>query len=114
MDEADGPVLPRYGEASLAEVVPSVLAAFGLSGFDNTLALEPASAVVLLVVDGLGWEQLDGDAAPIMARAARGSAPITAGFPATTAASLGSLGTGLPPGEHGLVGYTIDAGPTAP
>jgi hypothetical protein len=109
MDEANGPALPRYGEASLAEVVPSVLAAFGLPGFDNRLGLEPASPVALLVVDGLGWEQLDGEAAPVMARAARGSAPVTAGFPATTAASLGSLGTGLPPGEHGLVGYTIDA-----
>src|SRR3989442_14401232 len=33
--------------------------------------------------------------------------PLTAGFPATTAASLSSLTTGLPPGEHGLVGYTM-------
>jgi hypothetical protein len=28
-------------------------------------------------------------------------------FPSTTSASLASLGTGLPPGEHGLVGYTF-------
>lgn len=33
--------------------------------------------------------------------------PMTAGFPATTAASISSLATGLPPGEHGLVGYTM-------
>ena len=32
---------------------------------------------------------------------------MTAGFPSTTAASLGSLGTGLPPGEHGIVGYLL-------
>jgi Type I phosphodiesterase / nucleotide pyrophosphatase len=107
---ATGPAVPRYGRASLAEVVPSVLAAFGLAGFENRLGLEPASTVALLVVDGLGWEQLvaNADVAPVMAEAARRSSPLTAGFPATTAASLGSLGTGLPPGEHGLVGYTVD------
>jgi hypothetical protein len=33
--------------------------------------------------------------------------PLTAGFPATTAASLTSLATGMPPGDHGLVGYTM-------
>ena len=33
--------------------------------------------------------------------------PLTAGFPATTVASISSLATGLPPGQHGLVGYTI-------
>ncbi|MDQ1699467.1 MAG: hypothetical protein QOG34_1330, partial [Frankiaceae bacterium] len=32
--------------------------------------------------------------------------PIPAGFPATTVASLSSLGTGLSSGEHGLTGYT--------
>ncbi len=32
--------------------------------------------------------------------------PITAGYPATTATSLASVGTGLPPGAHGLPGYT--------
>ena len=32
--------------------------------------------------------------------------PITSGVPSTTATTLASLGTGLPPGSHGLVGYT--------
>lgn len=105
------PSIPRYGEASLAEVVPSVLAAFGLSRFENRLELEPVSSVALLVVDGLGWEQLlaNPDAAPFMADAAGGGRALTAGFPATTSASLGSLGTGLTPGQHGMVGYTVSA-----
>src|SRR5436190_16359135 len=42
-----------------------------------------------------------------MAAAAARSLPITAVFPSTTAASLGSLGTGLAPGEHGMIGYTF-------
>ena len=41
----------------------------------------------------------------------RSSAPmagqrLTAAFPTTTVTSLACLGTGLPPGEHGLPGYT--------
>jgi predicted AlkP superfamily pyrophosphatase or phosphodiesterase len=36
-----------------------------------------------------------------------GSGPITAGFPATTAASVATIATGMPVGEHGIVGYTF-------
>ena len=35
-----------------------------------------------------------------------GTEPGTAGVPSTTATSLTSLGTGLTPGTHGLVGFT--------
>jgi predicted AlkP superfamily pyrophosphatase or phosphodiesterase len=35
------------------------------------------------------------------------AAPLTAGFPATTVTSLGTLGTGRPPGQHGLLGYQV-------
>ena len=31
---------------------------------------------------------------------------ITVGVPSTTVTSLASLGTGLVPGQHGMVGYT--------
>ena len=34
------------------------------------------------------------------------AAPLTCGVPSTTATSLTSLGTGLPPGQHGVVGFT--------
>ena len=78
-----------------------------MAGFANPLAIEPAARVCLLLVDGLGWEQLRANAAaaPFLNSLAR--KPLTAGFPATTAASLSSLATGVPPGEHGLVGYTM-------
>src|SRR5439155_4379213 len=70
-------------------------------------ALEPAARVALVLVDGLGWELLQANrrSAPFLNSIAQ--EPLTAGFPATTAASLSSLATGLPPGEHGLVGYTM-------
>jgi hypothetical protein len=101
--------LPRYGERSSTEVVPALMAALGLPGFDNRLGVEPLSGLCLLVIDGLGWEAVlaHRDTAPFMAEAARRAGPVTSAFPSTTAASLGSLGTGRPPGEHGLVGYTF-------
>ncbi|HEV2012294.1 MAG TPA: nucleotide pyrophosphatase/phosphodiesterase family protein [Candidatus Dormibacteraeota bacterium] len=99
--------LPRYGSRTLAEVVPSLLSSLGMAGFANPLQLEPAARACLLLVDGLGWELLRAhqDAAPFLNSLA--GEPLTAGFPATTAASISSLATGLPPGEHGLVGYTM-------
>ena len=100
---------PPYGHGTLAEVVPSVLASLGLDGFENTLELPASERACVLVVDGLGWELVRDHAggAPFLARLLEGSEAISAVFPSTTAASLASLGTGLPPGEHGLVGYTF-------
>ena len=99
--------VPRYGTRSLAELVPSLLASLGMVRFTNTLALEPCQRVCLVLVDGLGWEALRNNqtAAPFLNTLP--AEPLTAGFPATTAASLATLSTGLPPGEHGLVGYTL-------
>ena len=103
------PPLPRYGEGSLADLLPSLLAALDVPGLRNPLGVEPLRRACLLVVDGLGWELLLANRrmAPILAGAAERGGPVTTGFPATTVTSLASIGTGLPPGGHGLVGYTI-------
>jgi hypothetical protein len=103
------PPLPRYGAASLADLLPSLLAALDVPGFRNPLGVEPLRRACLLVVDGLGWELLRANRrmAPVLAGAAERGGPVTTGFPSTTATSLASIGTGLPPGGHGLVGYTI-------
>jgi hypothetical protein len=107
--DAPAPELPRYGEASLAEVVPSLLSALDVPGFGNPLGFEPVRRVCLVMVDGLGWELLRANRrhAPLLGSLLDGASPLTTGFPATTAASLGSVGTGRPPAEHGLVGYTL-------
>jgi hypothetical protein len=104
---ADGIV--RYGHSSLAEVLPAALAALGLPGEPNALAIEPAECVVVLLVDGLGWQLLREHAghAPFLSSLA--GRPLTAGFPTTTAVSVTSLGTGTPPGQHGITGYTTRA-----
>jgi hypothetical protein len=99
--------VPRYGSRSLGELVPSLLSSLGLAGFANPLGIEPAARVCLLLIDGLGWELLRAspEAAPFLNSIAR--EPLTTGFPATTAASLSSVATGVPSGEHGLIGYTM-------
>jgi hypothetical protein len=85
---------------TLAEVVPGLLG----GGF----GLEPARAVALLLVDGLGSELLTAHAAdaPFLATLPD-AGPLAVGFPSSTAISLASLGTGLPPGGHGLLGTSM-------
>lgn len=99
------PGLVRYGEATLSDVLPSVLSTFGADE-PNPLGLSAAPAYVVLLIDGLGWNLLRAhpDQARFLNRLAGRS--LTAGFPTTTAASISSLGTGLPSGVHGITGYT--------
>jgi hypothetical protein len=96
----------RYGAASLADVLPAVLASLGVPGERDVLGLEPTSRTVVLFVDGLGWSLLraNADVAPFLSQLP--ATTLTAGFPSTTVTSLVSLGTGLPPGQHGLTGYS--------
>ncbi len=101
------PLVPRYRDRSLADLVPSMLGALGVATEEDRCGIGEARAACLLIVDGLGQEQLaaNRELAPTLAAWMR--EPLTAGFPSTTAASISSIGTGLPPGEHGLVGYTM-------
>ncbi|GAA3458137.1 alkaline phosphatase family protein [Saccharothrix longispora] len=104
------PVVPRYGAGSLSDVVPSLLAGLGVPGAVDVLGLAGPARVCVLLVDGLGWELLREHPADAPFLSSLPGPPITAGFPATTATSLASLGTGVPSGEHGLVGYSFEAG----
>lgn len=103
------PIVPSYGESSLADLSASILASLTGDPAANVLGLPEAGRVCLLLIDGLGLELLRGNqaAAPFLAELAFNSRPLTAGFPSTTVTSLGSLGTGLAPGIHGLLGYQI-------
>ncbi|MFK3733932.1 alkaline phosphatase family protein [Streptomyces sp. NPDC088090] len=107
--------VPAYGSGSLGDLLPTLVAGQGVPGFDARIAeLAPADRVCVFLVDGLGWEQIlaHPDEAPYLTSllgSSRGGTgrPITAGFPATTATSLASVGTGRAPGAHGLGGYTV-------
>ncbi|NNH75308.1 alkaline phosphatase family protein [Nocardia uniformis] len=100
--------VPRYGQESLSDLFPSLLAGLGVPGEVDRLKLGlSARRVCVLLVDGLGAEQLAeyAGAAPFLASA--DPRTLTAGFPTTTTTSLTSLGVGVPPGEHGMVGYLL-------
>lgn len=107
----DRPLLPDYSGANVRGIVPALLA-------PSRAALPPwmpadvagARQVVLLVVDGLGWEQLQERTALAPTLAAMSGGPITTVAPSTTATALTSITTGLAPGEHGLIGYRFDLG----
>src|SRR4051812_16431271 len=103
------PLVPLYGRSALSDLTPSLLAALGVGGHPNPLAIPAVGGACLLLVDGLGWELVGENRrqAPFLAELlAKGSA-ISSGFPSSTAVSIASIGTGKTPGEHGIVGYTM-------
>ena len=124
-------VLPGYEDGhGLANVVPTLLDLLAGSG-DPLPPLaadvlprgfrDGARAVLLLLVDGLGYDQLRRAVklghAPNLARLAAGDAPspslrvslapITSVFPSTTVAALTTLHTGAVPHRHGMLGYEL-------
>jgi hypothetical protein len=103
---SDGLVLPRYGEASLAELLPSVLGALGVAGEHDVIGLPRSRRYCVLLIDGLGWNLLRAHPAQAPFLISLPGRAITAGSPTTTVTSLTSFGTGLPPGRHGVLGYT--------
>ena len=102
-------IIPAYGSSTLADLLPSVAARLQVPGYEvDRIGLPEADRYVVVLIDGLGWELLQGavEQAPYLASLLVGSHSLTAGVPSTTVTSLASLGTGLPPGQHGMVGYT--------
>mgnify|MGYP002630393322 CR=1 FL=1 len=97
-------VVPNYPQGTIADIIPSLL---GRSAKDLGVEVGNRKQTVLLVLDGLGWDQLIDrwDVAPVL-RSMTGGA-ITTVAPSTTATALTSLTTGLTPGEHGMVGYRM-------
>lgn len=103
------PVGPAYGTQTLAEVFRSAGAHLGVPGLADTLGfsstLGDARHIVVVLIDGLGWNALNEYAAhaPVLASMIPDSRAISAAFPSTTPVSLATLGTGTTPGEHGIV-----------
>src|SRR5699024_248487 len=97
---------------NLTHVFPSLAASLG-ANFQNTLRLPEARSAILLLIDGLGLEQLEQYAAHApflrgkMKQQTTSQTEMSSVYPSTTAAGLSSLGTGLGPGEHGLIGYDV-------
>jgi len=92
----------------LADVFTSCWAA--VRGEDNSLGLPPVFKAAVLLIDGMGARNLDvrrGHARWLTEKWRHRKLVGDSGFPSTTASALTSLTTGVHPGEHGIVGYTV-------
>lgn len=100
------PVVPDYEGACTSNVVR------GLRAREPWVpeVVRDARAVVLFVIDGLGWSIIDHHREHMPTLASFEGGPITTIAPSTTTAALTSITTGLPPAEHGVVGYRIAIG----
>lgn len=101
-------VLPDYAGPNVRGIVPAVLAPRGPSAAWLPTPARGARQVVLLVLDGLGWEQLRERTSVAPTLSAMTGGPVTTVAPSTTATALTSITTGLTPGEHGIVGYRVE------
>ena len=103
-----GAVRPALEGASVAGLIPALLGA--TDGSWLPAPAREAEAVVLLVLDGLGWNALGEHAAEMPELGAMVGGPITTVTPATTATALTSIATGLAPAQHGILGYRMLVG----
>jgi hypothetical protein len=103
---------------SICDVLPAAAVLLGAPGATDRLGLAdsvgPVDRVMVVLVDGMGWHllpELAGDA-PLLASVLAGDigrlSELACTFPSTTPSSLVSLGTGAQPGEHGILGFTLN------
>ncbi len=106
---------------SLCDVLPAVATLLGAPGALDKLGLtelvggtDQIDRVAVVLVDGLGWHLLGelGGSAPLLTSVLAGQTgrltELTCTFPSTTPTSLVSMGTGAQPGEHGILGFTLN------
>jgi Type I phosphodiesterase / nucleotide pyrophosphatase len=114
--------MPGPAPGSICDVLPAAAALLGAPGGVDRLGLAESvgavDRVAVVLVDGMGWHllpQLTASStyrAPLLAAVVAGDtgriSELTCTFPSTTPSSLVSLGTGARPGEHGILGFTLN------
>jgi predicted AlkP superfamily pyrophosphatase or phosphodiesterase len=100
-------MLPDYAGACVHNVMPALLEPPESlpSWFPDVVA--GADQVLFLVLDGLGWDQLQARRAIAPTLASMSGSAISTVAPSTTGTAMTSITTGMTPGEHGIVGYRI-------
>jgi len=96
----------RFG---LADISNSIFNSLSVPETIDSLSLGSAeNREVLILIDGMGQDAIDkyGDQFPIFDELKQVKKLYT-NFPSTTATSLSTLGTGVLPGVHGMLGYTV-------
>ena len=103
------PEAPDRRSPRLGSVVPGcLLARPGHRPAWFPSSLQTAERVVLLVLDGLGWQQLREHSSLTPCLSSMESVVLTTVAPSTTATALTTLVTGADPLQHGVLGYRID------
>ena len=97
------PVKPDYDGAWIGGVIPGLWQPMAPAWIPDAAAA--ANRVVVLVLDGLGWNMLARNRTHLPTMATMDGRAISCGVPSTTATGLPCITTGLTPSEHGLLGY---------
>ena len=102
---------------SICDVLPAAAALLSVDGAHDALGVTAqvgsVRRVVVVLVDGMGWHLLPKLAAdaPLLASVLAGDTgrldELACTFPSTTPTSLASLATGVAPGQHGILGFTV-------
>jgi Type I phosphodiesterase / nucleotide pyrophosphatase len=112
--------MPGPVPGSICDVLPAAAALLGAPGAVDKLGLadwvgvDRVDRVAVVLVDAMGWHLLPEFAAsaPLLASVLAGGTgrltQLNCTFPSTTPSSLVSLGTGAQPGEHGILGFTLN------
>ena len=94
----------------LSQITPSLFASLGLVDATDQINCgpSPSGREILFLVDGLGANAVENFASyiPTLSSLIRHGSVRTS-FPSTTATSLATLTTGVNPGKHGMLGYTV-------
>jgi predicted AlkP superfamily pyrophosphatase or phosphodiesterase len=95
---------------TLASLSNSIFASLGVNGAQDELGIgaSPELRECLVLIDGMGAQSLAefGKSHPIFAQSLVNQ-NLNSHFPTTTTVNLTSLGTGVLPGVHGMLGYTV-------
>ncbi|OBK31896.1 nucleotide pyrophosphatase [Mycobacterium sp. 1245111.1] len=107
--------MPR---GSICDVLPAAAALLSVPRAVDALTVTEwvgeVRRVVVVLVDGMGWHLLPELAAdaPLLTAVLAGDTgrldELECTFPSTTPTSLASLGTGVAPGQHGILGFTVN------
>jgi hypothetical protein len=107
----------RSPRGSICDVLPTAAALLSVDGAVDVLGVTArvgdVRRVVVVLIDGMGWHLLPELAAdaPLLASVLAGDDgqldELACTFPSTTPTSLASLATGVAPGRHGILGFTV-------
>lgn len=102
--------VPDYVDGSIVNLMSSVLNAYGVKSMYGPLSslnirdLQSSTNIVLLVIDGLGYEYLQHHGAGTYLEKHH-SARMTSVFPSTTATGITTFVTGTAPAQHAITGW---------